>query len=114
MVCLSSGCASWARTVLKTLDLPEVAELRSRLVPEVTVFGGHRNAMEETLISGVADALVWDEDGNVETIIDWKSDVELVPDRVTNYLEQLRTYRNESGAERALLVFMTPSKVVYA
>lgn len=44
-------------TVLRTFDLPEVAALRSRLVPEVTVFGGRRNGMEETLVSGIADAL---------------------------------------------------------
>ena len=45
-----------ANTVLSTLALPEVVALRPRLVPEVTVFGEHRKGMEETLVSGVADA----------------------------------------------------------
>ena len=83
-------------------------------MPEVTVFGGHRDGMEETLVSGIADALAWDEDGKIEAIVDWKSDVEVLPERVAHYLEQLRTYRQETGAERALLVFMTPSKVMCA
>ena len=92
----------------------EVAALKSRLVPEVTVFGGHRDGMEETLVSGITDALVWDETGKIETIIDWKSDVEVLPERISNYLEQLRTYQKETGAECALLVFMTSSKVICA
>jgi hypothetical protein len=50
----------------------------------------------------------------IEAIVDWKSDVEVLPDRVAQYLEQLRTYRNETGAELALLVFMTQSRVVRA
>jgi ATP-dependent exoDNAse (exonuclease V) beta subunit len=103
-----------ANTVLKTLALPEVTALRSRLVPEVTVFGGHHDGMEETLVSGIADALTWDENGKIEVIVDWKSDVNVIPERVAQYLEQLGTYRQETGAERALLVFMTPSKVIYA
>lgn len=103
-----------ATTVLRTLALPEVAALRQRLVPEVTVFGGHRDGMAETLVSGIADALAWDEDGKIEAIVDWKSDVEVLPDRVAHYLEQLRTYRRETGAKRALLIFLTPSKVLNA
>jgi exodeoxyribonuclease-5 len=103
-----------AHTVLRTLALPEVAALRPRLLPEITVFGGNRSGMEETLVSGVADALASDEDGKIDTIVDWKSDVEVLPDRVAHYLEQLRTYRKQTGAERALLVFMTSSKVIYA
>ena len=51
---------------------------------------------------------------NVEAIIDWKSDVEVLPERAAQYLDQLRTYRDVTGAERALLVFMTPSQVVHA
>ena len=52
--------------------------------------------------------------GKIEAILDWKSDVEVLPDRVAHYLDQLRTYRDETGAEQALLVFMTSSKVMYA
>jgi len=103
-----------AGTVVKTLDLPEIAALRSRLVPEIAVFGSYRNGMEETLVSGIADALAWGENGKVEAIIDWKSDVEVIPERVARYLDQLRTYRDETGAERALLVFMTRSQVMQA
>ena len=68
----------------------------------------------QTLVSGIADALAWGENGKVEAIIDWKSDVEVLPDRVAQYLDQLRTYRDETGADRALLVFMTPSQVLQA
>lgn len=103
-----------AGTVLKTLALPEVAALRSRLVPEVSVFGSHRKGMDETLVSGIADAVVWDDSGKIESIIDWKSDVQVPPDREANYLDQLRAYQQETGAGHALLVFMTPSRVVSA
>jgi hypothetical protein len=78
------------------------------------VFGGHRNGMEETLVFGVADALARDQNGKIEMIVDWKSDVDVIPERVAHYLKQLLTYRQETGAERALLVFMTSSKVICA
>jgi hypothetical protein len=58
--------------------------------------------------------VAWDADGKIEAVVDWKSGVEVLPDRIAQYLEQLRTYRNEAGAELALLVFMTQSKVVCA
>ena len=83
-------------------------------MPEVGVFGSHRTGIEETLVSGIADALAWGENGKVDAIIDWKSDVEVIPEKVAQYLDQLRTYRDETGAERALLVFMTPSQVMQA
>ena len=70
--------------------------------------------MEETLVSGIAVVLLWGDSGKVEAIIDWKSDVEVIPERVAQYVDQLRTYRDETGAERAILVFMTPSQVMQA
>ena len=91
-------------TVLRTFDLPEVAALRSRLVPEVTVFGGRRNGMEETLVSGIADALAWDENGNIDAIVDWKSDVEVLWHRVPQYLEQLRTYRASAFEQKTVSI----------
>jgi hypothetical protein len=41
----------------------------------------------------IADAVAWDADGKIEAVVDWKSDVEVLPDRIAQYLEQLRTYR---------------------
>jgi hypothetical protein len=71
-------------------------------------------AIIQTGSGAVADAAALDEDGKIDTIVDWKSDVEVLLDRVAHYLEQLRTYRKQTGAELALLVFMTPSKVIHA
>jgi exodeoxyribonuclease-5 len=101
-----------AATIIRTLTLPEIAALRPRLVPELTVFGSTSDGTTETLISGIADAVAPDGNDGIEAIVDWKSDVEINSDRLAGYLKQLGAYRRETGAERAILVLMTAGKVV--
>jgi ATP-dependent exoDNAse (exonuclease V) beta subunit len=103
-----------AATVERTLGLPEVTQLRERLVPEHTVFGRETTPVGEILISGVADAVALDAEGGIDTIIDWKSDVDPSQSTLIHYFKQLDEYRRHTGAKRALLVLMTAGKVMEA
>lgn len=101
-----------ASTISRTLNLPEIAALRPRLVPEQPVFGHESSGTTETLISGIADAIARDAHEQVEVIVDWKSDVEMNADKLAAYRAQLGDYRKQTGADRALLVLMTAGKVI--
>jgi hypothetical protein len=81
-----------------------------RLMPEHTVFGNEIDGRTETLTSGIADAVAWDGNDRIEAIIDWKSDVEMNDGKLEAYRTQLCDYREQTGAERALLILMTGGK----
>ncbi|MFZ1094646.1 MAG: PD-(D/E)XK nuclease family protein [Xanthobacteraceae bacterium] len=66
--------AELAATVERTLALPEVGELRERLLPEHSIFGHESSAAGEILVAGVADSVALDAQSGIETIVDWKSD----------------------------------------
>jgi hypothetical protein len=101
-----------AGTVVRTLNLPEIAQLRSRLVPEHSVFGHRTTADGEVLVSGIADAVAPDRPGGIEAVIDWKSDVNPSPKAVDHYRKQINEYRQNTGAKRALLVFLTQANII--
>jgi hypothetical protein len=94
-----------AGTVGRTLNLPEIAPLRSRLVPEHSVFGHGTTAEGELLVSGIADAVVLDGQGGIEAVIDWKSDVNPSPKAVDHYRKADQRvspkYRSKAGAARS-------------
>ena len=104
--------AEIAATVRRTLMLPEVAALRPRLRPELTVLGAHQADDRETIVSGIADAIASNPDGKVDVIVDWKSDVEADEQRLASYRGQLGAYLKEFGAKKGLLVLMTPGRVI--
>ena len=106
--------AELAGTVQHTLALPEVAQLRERLVPEHHIFGHERTAVGEILVAGVADAVALDAQGTIETIVDWKSDVAPSQSTIAHYFKQIEEYRRHTRAKHALLVLMTSGKVVVA
>ena len=106
--------AELAATVQRTLQLPEIAQLRDRLVPEHTVFGQKTTPIGEVLISGIADAVACNSDGGIDVVIDWKSDVDPSPTIIAHYRKQIDEYRKQTGATRALLVLMTAGKVLKA
>jgi ATP-dependent exoDNAse (exonuclease V) beta subunit len=101
-----------ATTIVRTLNLPEIAELRPRLIPEHAVFGSEGDGRTETFVSGIADAIAYGVNGKVEVIVDWKSDVTMNADKLAAYRAQLGDYRKQTNAERGLLVMMTASKVL--
>jgi hypothetical protein len=101
-----------AATVARTLLLLEIAALRPHLIPEHTVFGIEREGRTETLVSGIADAVARDATGKIETIVDWKSDVEMCPSKLAAYISQFRDYRESTDARQALLVLMAAGTIL--
>jgi ATP-dependent exoDNAse (exonuclease V) beta subunit len=106
--------AELAATIERTLKLPEVAQLRERLVPEHTIFGCKTTPAAEILVSGIADAVAPDAEGGIEVVVDWKSDVDPSSATIAHYRKQIDEYRVQTGAKRALLVLMTTGKVIAA
>jgi len=48
------------------------------------VGGSHKSNDGEIIVSGIADAVAYHAEGRIEIIVDWKSDVEIDADRLTN------------------------------
>jgi hypothetical protein len=96
-----------ARTVVRTLSIPEIVGLRPRLIPEYTINGGQMDGDCEIIVSGIADAVAYDAEGRIETVVDWKSDVAIDANRLNSYCAQLDVYRRHTDARNALLVLMT-------
>lgn len=101
-----------ATTVSKTLALPIIAAVRSRLIAEVDVanLSGGGDRYELTL--GTADAVTMTDAGEIEMVIDWKSDVD--PDTATlnGYRGQMTDYLSALRANRGLIVLMTSGRVL--
>ena len=71
-----------AGCVARALALPEVMSLRSRLVHEFPVYSLRGDGSGELVTAGVADAVALGPDGEVDAVIDWKSDVAPTPEIV--------------------------------
>ncbi len=101
-----------AEAVARALALPEVGELRPRLVAEADLAFLAAGPGGERLTIGVADALALTETGAVDVVIDWKSDV--APDRAAldGYRRQMADYLEAVGAMRGLIVLMTEGRVI--
>jgi exodeoxyribonuclease-5 len=100
-----------AATALRALTIPAVAALRPRLLPEMTVFSAEICANAMTYIGGIVDALVLGEDGAIDVVIDWKSDVDPSLSQVELYRAQVRDYLAATGAKEGLLVFATSGRI---
>ena len=101
-----------AVSVLRTLALPEIAALRPRLVPERTVFAANAVDGSEVLVSGIADAVALSVDGQIEAVIDWKSDHQPSAKVLEHYRAQLQAYCDSTSAGRGMLVFMSIGKAL--
>ncbi|QDM40641.1 UvrD-helicase domain-containing protein [Altererythrobacter sp. TH136] len=101
-----------AETVMRTVALPEIAPLLSRLVPELPVYG-YRCADEGAVaVSGIVDALLIGADGTPELVIDWKSDVSPSTADADLYGEQVKHYLEITGIPKGLVVFVTSGMVL--
>ena len=49
--------------------------------------------------------------GHIEVVIDWKSDVNPGQAETEQYRSQVGCYLTATGAQRGLIVFMTPGRV---
>ena len=98
-----------ARTALKGLSLPELADLRPGLVPELPVYGALGDH-PETLIAGRADAVAF-RGGRAWAVLDWKSDANPGTADRKVYLEQLRDYVVALGAVRGGVVYLSRGEI---
>ena len=104
--------AELAGCVTRTLRLPEVAELRPRLLPEFPVYASIVTNGQEEAASGIADAIALGHDGTPEVVVDWKSDVNPTPKMLEHYRSQVRAYVDMTGAEYGLIVCVTHGTVI--
>ena len=101
-----------ATCVVRTFSLPEVAALRPRLLSEYPVFASREIEAHEEVTTGIVDAVALDRDGAPQVVIDWKSDVNLAPEKVRHYRDQMRAYLDATGAESGLIVAVTSGTVI--
>ena len=104
--------AELADCVVRALSLPEVVALRPHLVPEFPLYMSTVTEAHEEVTTGIADAIAFDSDGVARAVIDWKSDVNLVPEKIQHYRAQMRAYLDVTGAERGLIVALTSGTVI--
>ena len=97
-----------AHTALKTLAFADVAALRPRLIPEITIWSGSAGGF---LLAGRADSIAV-EDGNIIAVLDWKSDVAPSREERSGYFGQLSEYLAATGARRGVLVYMSLGEVL--
>jgi len=95
-----------AATAWRTLQLSEIAALRTRLVPEWPVYGLVANGGGPKALAGRIDAIAYEID-RAEVVIDWKSDVDPNETDMRFHAGQLEDYLRATGAARGALVYMT-------
>ena len=100
-----------AASVGRTLQLPEVATLRPRLVPEFPVYASAVEGSSVSLTAGIADAVAIDGKGRIDVVVDWKSDVKPAGKQVAMYHRQIRDYLRATNARTGLIVFMSTGRV---
>ena len=100
--------AECAGTAMNALVLPSVAELRRKLVPEWPVYA---TARDGALVSGRADAVALGDAGDVEVVLDWKSDVDPDPASRREHIAQMADYLEATGATRGAIVYVSRSEV---
>jgi len=99
-----------AATAWRTLQLPEIAELRDRLVPEWPVYAMVGDGAKPSALAGRIDAIAFEGD-RADVLVDWKSDVDPTGKDIRFHAGQLRDYLRASGATRGAIVYMTPGIV---
>jgi hypothetical protein len=96
-------------TIVSTLSLPQIAEIRHGLVPNLTVFGNFADG-DPKLLAGRADAVVV-EDQQPRVVVDWKSDVAPTGSDVERHAGQLLAYMRATQVKRGALVYMPTLRV---
>jgi exodeoxyribonuclease-5 len=100
-----------ASTVRRTLELPEIMEIRHRLVPEYWVYSGAQEDNSVSVTAGIADAVALGDAGQTEVVVDWKSDVAPTTVAIEQYRGQVRDYLAATTAATGLIVYMTSGKI---
>jgi hypothetical protein len=97
-----------ATAALRALALPEIAELRPFLVPEIPIWAKE----EDGLVAGRADALAVSGQ-RVDSAIDWKSDVNPTLAVREAHAQQLRDYLSATNASRGAIVYLSSGEIVW-
>jgi hypothetical protein len=97
-----------AATALQSIRLPQVVELRSRLVPEIALWSVDGN----NYLAGRADAVAII-DGRADAVLDWKSDISPSTRDRQRHVEQLADYLTVAEAARGAIVYMSLGEVVW-
>ncbi len=99
-------------TILRTLQLPIVAQYRQVLQPECGVFQLRSTERNETVCTaGIVDAIAYNFQGAPELVFDWKSDVAPTPNMRQHHAAQVREYLESTGAGRGVIVYMSAGEV---
>ena len=104
--------AELAASVRRALSIPEIAALRSRLLPEYPVYAAESTEAGESIATGVADAIAFDAHGQPEVIVDWKTDVAPTRQAIGHYRAQVQDYLAITNAPLGLIVFVTTGTVL--
>jgi len=98
-----------AGCVARAMALPDISAVRSRLVPELSIYASEGG--DTVAVHGIADAVAVGDDGAAVLVIDWKSDVAPADEAIDHYRRQVDSYRRLVGAPRGLVVFVTTGRV---
>jgi hypothetical protein len=99
-----------AATAWRTLQLPDIAALRDRLVPEWPIYAVLAESPRPTALAGRIDAIALKGE-HAEAVIDWKSDIDPDEMDMRRHAAQLEDYLRATGTRRGGLVYMTPGIV---
>jgi PD-(D/E)XK nuclease superfamily len=103
-------CDEIAATVRRTLELPDVAAIRARLVPEWPIYALVADSPSPSALAGRIDAIAFEGD-QIEAVVDWKSDIDPDETDMRRHGRQLEDYLRATGGIRGALVYMTPGVV---
>jgi CRISPR-associated exonuclease Cas4 len=95
-----------AATAWRTLQLPDIAALRARLVPEWPIYALLADRPSPSALAGRIDAIASEGD-HTEAVIDWKSDIDPDETDMRRHARQLEDYLRATGTVRGALVYMT-------
>ena len=99
-----------AAVAWRTLQLPDIAALRGRLIAEWPVYALLEDGSNWSALAGRIDAVAYAGD-RAEVVVDWKSDVDPSDSEIRLHTGQLEEYLRATGAPRGALVYMTPGLV---
>jgi exodeoxyribonuclease-5 len=99
-----------ATSVQRALQVKEISQLRAKLLPEFRVYAASVAGQKVSLTAGIADA-VSHEGGQIQTVVDWKSDVNPALADVDMYRGQVRSYLTATGATVGLIVFVASGRI---
>jgi ATP-dependent exoDNAse (exonuclease V) beta subunit len=99
-------CDEIAATAWRTLQLPDIAARRARLVPEWPIYALLADGASLSALAGRIDAIAFEGD-QIEVVVDWKSDIDPDETDMRRHAHQLEDYLRATGGLRGALVYMT-------